>query len=143
MTLTMGLWPRQGHGRVRAMSVTWESHTHSQECERVWKNEPTHPNGFPLWKLVRYFKKNKFEGPNFIELKISLYHWNFFKMEMSKMGSHYPFECLWHKLWLKGRKSKCQFDFWPLKVGNCLELHVCKRHVTYRWKISMKDTILH
>jgi hypothetical protein len=34
----------------------------------------------------------------------------------------------------KGWESKCQFDFQPLKVKNCLDLHVCKWHTTYHWK---------
>jgi hypothetical protein len=38
----------------------------------------------------------------------------------------------------KGRKLKCQFDFWPLKVGNCFELCACRGRVTYRWKVFDK-----
>ncbi len=54
---------------------------------------------------------------------------------MSKMGSHYPFEFLQHKLWLtKGQESKCQFDFQPRKIKNLLELCVCRRCATYQWK---------
>jgi len=34
----------------------------------------------------------------------------------------------------KGRKSKSQFDPLSLKVRNCLELHACRWHATYRWK---------
>jgi hypothetical protein len=34
----------------------------------------------------------------------------------------------------KGQKSKCQFDFHPLQVMNCLEIHVCKWCATYSWK---------
>jgi hypothetical protein len=34
----------------------------------------------------------------------------------------------------KGRESKCQFDFQPLKVRNRPKLHVCLRCATYRWK---------
>ncbi len=36
--------------------------------------------------------------------------------------------------WKKGRESKCQFDFWPLKVKNFLELHAFKKRATYIWK---------
>ncbi len=45
--------------------------------------------------------REKFEGPKLIRLKTSLYHWKAFKTYMFKMGSHYPFECLQHKLWPK------------------------------------------
>ncbi len=34
----------------------------------------------------------------------------------------------------KGWESNCQFDFWPLKVGNCLEILVCRWCATYHWK---------
>ncbi len=34
----------------------------------------------------------------------------------------------------KGQKSKCQFDSWPLKVRNCLELHAYRGHATYLGK---------
>ncbi len=51
------------------------------------------------------------------------------------MGSHDPFGYLKHKLWPKeGRESNCQFDSWPLKVGNHFDLLACRWHVTYRWK---------
>jgi hypothetical protein len=38
----------------------------------------------------------------------------------------------------KGRKSKCQFDFRPLKVKNYVELRVCKWLATYHWKVFEK-----
>ncbi len=38
MTLTLGLRPRQMHGKVRAKNATWESHLHSHL-------------GFPFWEL--------------------------------------------------------------------------------------------
>jgi hypothetical protein len=34
----------------------------------------------------------------------------------------------------KGRESKCQFDFRPLKITNRPELLMCSWHVTYCWK---------
>jgi len=34
----------------------------------------------------------------------------------------------------KSRKLKCQFNSQPLKVGNCLELHVSRGCATYFWK---------
>jgi hypothetical protein len=42
-TLSLGLLSKQGHGRVWAESATRESHSHSQECERVWKMSPHIP----------------------------------------------------------------------------------------------------
>ncbi len=55
------------------------------------------------------------------------------------MGLHDPFKYLQHKLWLKERlESKCQFDSWPLKVGNCLELFAFKWCAAYIWKTFNK-----
>jgi hypothetical protein len=50
-------------------------------------------------------------------------------------GSHDSFEYLQYKSWPKEvLESKYQFDFQPLKVWNCFELHTCKWHATYHWK---------
>jgi len=38
----------------------------------------------------------------------------------------------------KGWESKCQFDSRPLKVNNHFELHACKGHATYHWKVLDK-----
>jgi len=54
---------------------------------------------------------------------------------MSKMGSHYSFRHLKHKLWPKeGRELNCQFDSRPQKVGNRLDLLSCRGRATYCWK---------
>jgi len=51
---------------------------------------------------------------------------------MSKMGSHYSFGHLKHKLWpKKGRESNCQFDSRPKKVGNRPDLLSFKGRATY------------
>jgi hypothetical protein len=50
------------------------------------------------------------------------------------MSLHYPFGYLKHKLWPKGQKSICQFDFQSLKVINCPDLFTHRWHATYRWK---------
>jgi len=34
----------------------------------------------------------------------------------------------------KGRESNCQFDSWPLKVGNRPDPGVCRWNATHRWK---------
>jgi hypothetical protein len=54
---------------------------------------------------------------------------------MSKMGLHDHLTIYNTNYgWKKGQKSKCQLDSQPLKVGNRLELCVCRRCVTYLWK---------
>ncbi len=52
---------------------------------------------------------------------------------MFKMGSHYPFAYLKHKL-LQKEKSICQFNSWSLKVKNHLNLLMCKWYATYHCK---------
>jgi hypothetical protein len=65
----------------------------------------TLPSGLPFWELESLwslkFSKSDFRVQNSLHWKISIYHWKSFKMQMSKMGSHDPFEYLQHKLWLK------------------------------------------
>jgi hypothetical protein len=54
---------------------------------------------------------------------------------MSEMGLHDPFEYWKHKLCPKeSRELKCQFDSWPLKVTNRLDLLACRWHAIYHWK---------
>jgi hypothetical protein len=48
---------------------------------------------------------------------------------MSKTGLYEPFGHLQHKLWQK-KKSRIK----PLKVGNQLDLDVCRWGATHRWK---------
>jgi hypothetical protein len=42
----------------------------------------------------------------------------------------------WNKIYgqKKGQESNCQFDFWPLKVGNSPNLLAFRWHATYCWK---------
>jgi hypothetical protein len=49
MTLILGLWPRQRHGKVWVKSVTWELHLHSQECEGVCEGMRPHT---PKWTFI-------------------------------------------------------------------------------------------
>ncbi len=42
----------------------------------------------------------------------------------------------------KGRESNWQFDSWPEKVGNWLDLFGCRQRATYRGKLSMRATTL-
>jgi hypothetical protein len=38
----------------------------------------------------------------------------------------------------KGQELNCQFDSWPLKVGNCPDFLAFRWHDTYRWKVLDK-----
>jgi hypothetical protein len=66
--LALSLRPRQRHEKVRAESLTWESHLHSWECERM----NTHT---PKWTLIlgdgiimeSQIFKEVFQGPNSLD----------------------------------------------------------------------------
>lgn len=74
----MCLRSRQAHGKVWAGSVTWKSHTHSQECERMWGKEPTRSqvdSHFGGWIPMNFQTfREKFEGSKLSRLKKHLYH---------------------------------------------------------------------
>ncbi len=46
-TLTLGSWPRQGLAKVRAKSEPGSHISCSQECKRMWRNEPHTPKWTP------------------------------------------------------------------------------------------------
>jgi len=80
-TMALGSQPKQVHGKVQAESVTWESHSHFRECEKVWKMSPHISKWTPTLRVrvlmeSQIFKK-QFKGSKLIGLKISLYHWIF------------------------------------------------------------------
>jgi hypothetical protein len=41
-TLALGLWPKQGVGRLRAKGDTQELHRMLPGVQKVWGNEPSH-----------------------------------------------------------------------------------------------------
>jgi hypothetical protein len=75
---------------------------------------PTLGIGIPMDS--RIFEK-WFERSKLIGLKTSLHHWKYLKTWMSKMGLHYRFEYLWHKLWLK-KGPKIKMSIWFLTIQN-------------------------
>jgi len=50
-TLALDSRPRQGFARLWAKNETGSHTTYSRECESVWGNEHSHPQGVPLWEL--------------------------------------------------------------------------------------------
>jgi hypothetical protein len=71
MTLTLGLQPKQRHGKLWVKNATWESHSHSRECGRVWGNELTHSqlgSHFGSWSpensqiFKKWFQRSKLIG---------------------------------------------------------------------------------
>ncbi len=61
-TLALGSRPRQGFARLRAKREAKSPTTYSQECEKVWGNEPSHPKGVPHWELESQWTPKSSEG---------------------------------------------------------------------------------
>jgi len=138
-TLTLGLWPKQGHGKLWVESATWESHSHSWECGRVWRNEPTYSqlgSHFGSWspENSQIFRK-RFEGLKLIGLNFFYTNGKFLRhkcLNWARMIHLSTYNTSYGRK--KGRESKCQFDSWPLKVRYRPELCACRWHATYFWR---------
>ncbi len=61
-TLALGSRPRQRFARLRAKKEARSHTTYSQECEKVWGNELSHPKGVPLWELESRWTSEFSEG---------------------------------------------------------------------------------
>jgi hypothetical protein len=83
--------------------------TCSLECKSVREWTLTLTNELPCWELESQMDSRIFkawlQGSKLITLKNSLYHWKAIEMQMFKMGSHYAFGYLKHKLWPKERSG--------------------------------------
>jgi hypothetical protein len=107
------------------------------ESVREWAH--TLSSGLPLWKLESLwsleFSKSNLKGQNSLDwiflftiekiLRCRCLKWAHM-IHLNTYNTIYG--------WKKWQKSKYQFDSWPLKVGNCIELHACKWCATYHWK---------
>jgi len=117
-----------------------KSHIHILGNETMWGIQPTHSqvdSHFGSWnpsvvsnfqKVISRVKTHWIED-FLIPLKSSCLKWAHM-IHLSACNTSYGRK--------KGWESKCQFDFWPLKVGNCLTLGVCREFLTYRWKVLDK-----
>jgi hypothetical protein len=69
-TLALSSQPRQGHGKVWVKSATQESHSHSRECSKMWRNEPTHSKWTPALgvriPMNFWIFKKQYEGSKLI-----------------------------------------------------------------------------
>jgi hypothetical protein len=104
---------------------------------REWAH--TLPSGLPLWELkfLRSFEcsKSNLKGQNSLDWRVSYtieillksrcLKWTYMT-HLSTLNTSYG--------QMKGQESKCQFDSWPLKVGNHPDVLVCMWHATYHWK---------
>jgi len=123
MTLALGSWPRKKHGKVWAENVSGEI-THSQmDFHFGYWNFYGVPNFHKvIWRVKIYWIADFFIPLKKL-LRLKCLKW-VHMIHLSTYNTSYG--------WKKSQESKCQFDSPPLKVENCLELHVFKWHATYR-----------
>jgi hypothetical protein len=106
----------------------------------------TLPSGLWLWELESQwtleFSKSNCRGQNSLDWRVHYIIENLLECRCFKWA------CTSHLItWKtnyggkKGQESKCQFDSWPLKVKNILNLLACKCHVTSlessQWRLQL------
>jgi hypothetical protein len=139
MTVALGSQPRQGHGKVRAKNATWESHSHSQECRRMWMNDLTHS------QMDSQIFRGWFKGSKLIGLKTSLYHWKALRPRCFKWARD-PFEYLHQELWPKER-TKVKISIllstirsWKSPLITCVKVacHISLKRSWLRLQLSFR-----
>jgi len=94
----------------------------------------------PRWELESLWNpeclKRNFMGQNSLDWKVP------YTIEKFLRCRYLKWVCMTHLSiynisygWKKNWKSKCQFDSWPLKVGNRPYLCAYRWRATYRWKV--------
>jgi p-aminobenzoyl-glutamate transporter AbgT len=136
---TLGLGSRLGqwHGKVQIESATWESHSHSQECEwksaKKWTHNSQVDSHFGSWNPK--FSENDLQGQNSLNWKFPYTFEKFLRFICLKWACTIHLNTYNTSYGRKqGKESKCQFDFRPLKVKNLFELNACKWCATHCWK---------
>jgi hypothetical protein len=112
-----------------------------RENVREWTH--TFLSGFPFWKLefrgTFELLESDLKGQNSLYLKVLHTIEKLLKCRCLKWTHIIHLNTyntsFGHK---KGRESKCQFDSWPLKVRDRLELRGFKGPTTYCWKVLDK-----
>jgi hypothetical protein len=96
----------------KGVSQKWSPGITFHDPESVGKREgmnPTFPVGVSMESQIF---RGQSQGSKLIWLKISLYHWKYFRNQMSKMGLHDPFGHLKHKLWPE-EGPRVKLPIWP------------------------------
>jgi len=102
------------------------------KCENATHTPKKWENGV-LWDSQKL--RRRFEGSNLLALCVPYINGKFLKRRCPKWPriAHLDI-CSPSYGQKKGRESNCQFDFWPLKVGNRPLPDVASRSATWRWK---------
>ncbi len=125
--------------KVVGQKGSWESHNIFRECERVWGNEPSHPQGVPLWELESWwtleFSEDNCRGQTSMAWNVLYIIGKLLERICLKRACITHLD-IWNTIYgqKKGQKSNWQFNSWPLKVGNQPDFLACRRCATYCWK---------
>jgi len=98
----------------------------------------------PLWEMESRWtlktSENNFRGQNSMTCDIFYIIGKFLELRCLKWVRIAHLD-IWNTSYgqKKGWESNCQFDSRPEKVGNWLDLHGYRGHVTYRWKALDKS----
>jgi len=99
----------------------------------------TLPRQLPLWEMefrwTSEISKSDFRGQNLMACNVICIIGKILELTCLKW-THIVHLDIWNTSYdqKKGRESNCQFDSRPEKVGNQLDLLVCRWHVIYCWK---------
>jgi hypothetical protein len=136
---SLGLTTKARVCKVAGQEGNRESHTHSWECERVWGNEPSHPQGVSLGELesrwTPKFSEDNYRGQNSIVWGVPYIIGKLLERKSLKWARITHLD-IWNTSYgqKKGRESNWQFDSQPLKVKNRPDFLACRWCATYHWK---------
>jgi hypothetical protein len=126
----------KGVGQKWSSGVTFHAPGNVGRCEGM---NPHTPKWAPIWGVEVLMDSQIFrkwlQGSKFIGSNSSLYDWKSLECRCLKWArmTHLDTQNTSYGQ-KKGRESNWQFDFQPLKVGNCFDFLVCMWCATYRWK---------
>ncbi len=113
--------------------------TYSRECERAWRNEPSHPQGVSLRELESRWtpesSKDDCSGQTSMTWGVPYIIGKILELRCLKWARVTHLD-IWNISYgqKKGQESNWQFDSWPLKVKNRPDFLACKWRATYYWK---------
>jgi hypothetical protein len=126
----------KGAGQEWSPRVTFHVIESVGKCERM---NPTLSNELLIWKLESQWTleslENNCRGQNWLNFRVIYIIKNLLEHKCQKWARMIHLGT-WNISYgqKKGQESNCQFDFQPLKVGNCPKLLAFRWLATYCWK---------
>jgi hypothetical protein len=116
----------------------------SQECKKVWGNEPSNSqvnSHLGSWspKWTPKFSESDYKGQNLMDWSVLYIIRKILERKCLKWACMTHFN-IWNISYgqKKGRESNWQFDSRPLKVTKRCDFFMCRWRATYRWKAFNK-----